>query len=197
MSDDPFSAYQSPITPQQQPQPKPPGSRPTSVTVFGILNLVFAGLGLCGLCFSLIPLLAMDAIPNQPPNPVIELMKENQAYFTFTMVQTALGFDATVVLGVAGFGLLNMRPWGRQLSIVYGVYAIVSGIVGIIASWIWLIGPLMERGDMAGPEKAGAMFGAFGGCLGLIYPILLLIFMMRSNVVQAFRDQQGTNVPSY
>ncbi|MBL7040746.1 MAG: hypothetical protein ISR77_19085 [Pirellulaceae bacterium] len=148
----------------------------------------------------MIPILGMDMIPNQPPNPVVELLKENQAYYVFTMVSMALGFVATVVLGLAGYGLLKMQPWGRQLSIAYGLYAIVSGIVGMIANWVWLIGPLMEQADMAGagPERAGAMGGAiggaFGGCIGLIYPIILLIFMMRSNVVQAFRDQAKSSV---
>jgi len=171
--------------------------------VFGILNLVFACLGLCGLCFGLIPLLGMQAIPDLPPNPVFELMQQNQAYYVFTMVTMALGFVATVVLGLAGIGLLNMRPWGRQLSIVYAVYAIVAGIVGMIANWVWLIGPLMERANAAGagPERAGAIGGiiggAFGGCIGLIYPVLLLIFMMRPNVVEAFRAQQRTDMPSY
>jgi len=137
----------------------------------------------------------MQALPNQPPNPVFELMEENQAYYVFTMVTMALGFVATVVLGLGGFGLLKMLAWGRHLSIGYAVYAIIAGIVGMIANWVWLIGPLMERANAAGggPEQAGAIGGiiggAFGGCIGLIYPVLLLIFMMRPNVVQAFRDQ--------
>jgi hypothetical protein len=191
---DPLSAYEPPSAPK--PTSTSTGARPTSVTVFGILNLVFAGLGLCGLCFGLIPIIGMEAMPNQPPNPVIELMKENQAYYVFTVVTMALGFVATVVLGLAGFGLLKMRVWGRQLSVVYALYAIIAGIVGMIANWFWLVGPLMEQANAAGagPERAGAIGGviggAFGGCIGLIYPVLLLIFMMRPNVVQAFRDQQ-------
>jgi hypothetical protein len=190
---DPFSPYQSPLA--ARPASPTTGTRPTSVTVFGVLNLVFAALGLCGLCFGVIPLLAMQSIPNQPPNPVLELLQENQAYYVFTIVSMALGFVATVALGLAGYGLLNMRPWGRHLSIVYAVYAIIAGIVGMIANWIWLIGPLMEQAGAAGagPEQAGAVGGAvggmFGGCIGMIYPVLLLIFMTRPNVVQAFHDR--------
>jgi hypothetical protein len=205
MSDDPFSAYQSPDTPQQQPQSEPTSSasRPTSVTVFGILNLVFAGMGLCGTCAFVGQWSLLQGMPDQPPNPVFELMEENQAYSTFMIVSMALGFVFTVLLGLAGFGLLKMRPWGRQLSIVYAVYTIIASIVGVIANYVWLAQPLMEQADMAGagPERSMAMlvavFSVFGGCLGSVYPIILLIFMMRSNVVQAFRDQQGGNVPSY
>ena len=117
------------------------------------------------------------------------------AYYAFTMVTMALGFVATIALGLAGYGLLNMRPWGRHVSIVYALYAIIAGIVGMIVNWIWLIGPLMEKADAAGagPEQAGAiggvMGGVLGGCVGLIYPIVLLIFMMLPHVAQAFDDQ--------
>ena len=203
MSDDPFSAYQSPDTPQQQPQPTSAGSRPASITVFGILNFVFAAWGLCGLCVGLFSLLGTRTMPNQGPNPVLEVMEGNQTYYGFTMVMMALGFVATGVLALAGYGLLKTQPWGRQLSIVYAVYTIIATIVTMIANWIWLTGPLMELADRAppGPERAVAIFTAymsvFGSCFSFIYPIILLIFMMRSNVVQAFRNQQGTNVPSY
>jgi len=148
-------------------------------------------------------MIGMDLIPNKPPNPVLDLMEENQAYHIYTMVTMALSFVSTVALGLAGFGLLKMRPWGRQLSIVYAIYTIIAGIVGSIANWVWLVQPMMEQADMipAGPERSGAMIGAygsvFGGCFGVIYPIILLIFMMRSNVVEAFRNQQGSNVPPH
>jgi hypothetical protein len=186
--------YSSPF-PDSMPKPSVPPSRPASATVFGILNLVFAGLGLCGVCFGLIPLLGLMQMPNQPPNPVFELMEENEAYKMFTFVTMGLGFIATCVLGIAGIGLLKMQAWGRQLSIVYAVYAILAAIVGFIANWFWLIGPLMERANQMGPgpEQAaaigGAIGGTVGGCFGVIYPIILLIFMMRPSFAQAFRTQ--------
>ena len=37
--------------------------RPTSVTVFGILNLVFAALGLCGIAFGVMGLAVMANLP--------------------------------------------------------------------------------------------------------------------------------------
>lgn len=201
MPDDSFSPFQTPNTPkpdaQNQPGTTAMAIRPTAVTVFGILNLVFAGMGLFGLCCGIIPLLTMNSIqamPNQPPNPVLELMKENQAYFVFIVVTMVLGLVATLVLACGGYGLLKMRPWGRHLSIVYAVYTILAGIVGLIANWFWLFTPLMEQARQAsGPEQAGAIGGLVGGVcgggIGLIYPVLLLIFMTRPNVVQAFRNQ--------
>ncbi len=42
--------------------------RPASVTVFGVLNIVFGVLGLFGLAFSVLVLFAFDIQP-QPMNP--------------------------------------------------------------------------------------------------------------------------------
>ncbi len=191
------SPYQSPESFQSPgPSHKPEAPRPTSATVFGILNLLFACLGLCGVVFGAISLFATQMIPDMPPNPAMELMKQNEPYYMFTIVMMALGFVATLALGLGGIGLLMMRSWGRTLSIGYAVYTILAGIVGMIANWVWLIQPLLEQADAmaAGPEKAGAIGGAIGGgiggCIGLIYPVLLLIFMMRPSLVQAFREKQ-------
>ena len=185
--------YSSPFD-TAAPKPPMPPSRPTSATVFGILNLVFACLGLCGLLFALVAQYGMSQMANQPANPVLDLMNQNEAYKAFTMVMMGLGFISTCVLGIAGVGLLKMQAWGRQLSIIYAVYAIFAAIVGTIANWVWVFGPLMEQADAmgAGPEKAGAIGGAIGGmiggCFGTIYPIILLIFMMRPSFAQALRN---------
>jgi hypothetical protein len=92
----------------------------------------------------------------------------------------------------AGIGLLMLKPWARTLSIVYAIYSILQAIVGTIINYFLLVRPLIEQAqNSSGPEAAAAMGGAIGGtiggCVGLIYPALLLFFMMRPNVVAAFR----------
>ena len=53
--------------------------------------------------------------------------------------------------------------------------------------------PLLDQANAAagGPEQAaaigGMIGGLFGGCLGMVYPIVLLIFMCRRNVAEALR----------
>ena len=168
--------------------------RPAALTVFGILNLVFAGLGLVGSLFSMVMFRTMQD-PNVP-NPVFEVMMENPAYATFSNVALVLGLVASIVLGVAGIGLLQVKPWGRHLSIGYGVYCIVMAVVGMVANYVFLFGPVMERlAELPpGPEKAGVTVGLVGGvcggCVGLIYPIILLIFMYRANVIAAMKAQR-------
>ena len=163
--------------------------RPTSVTVFGILNIAFAAFGVFGLIASI----ALFFISTDSNNPVIKIMHENPAYAAWLKVCIPLGVLSCSALLVAGIGLLRLTSWARTLSIVYAIYAIVFGIIGPAVNFFFIIRPMLEQArQQHGPEAAGAIGGmiggTIGGCFGLIYPVLLLIFMMRPNVVAAFRS---------
>ena len=162
--------------------------RPTSVTVFGVLNIVFAVFGIFGLIVSVVLFLPQT----HSNNPVIQLIHDNQAYAAWLKFSLALGLVAVVVKLSAGIGLLRLKPWGRQLSIIYAIYAIGMVIVGAVVNYFFLLRPLLEQAQQKHrPEAAGAIGaaigGTFGSCFGLIYPILLLVFMTRPVVVAAFR----------
>jgi hypothetical protein len=171
--------------------------RPKSVTVFGILNIVFAGLGLCGMAFSVMLFLPSAAASN---NPVVQIIQSSPAYAAWMKISIVLGFVVVVALLAAGIGLLNLKPWARTLSIIYAVYAIVMVLVSDVVNYIFLIQPMLQKAHSEqGPEAAGAIGGAiggmFGGCFGLIYPILLLIFMTRPHVVAAFHQSPAQGGP--
>ena len=167
--------------------------RPTSVTVFGILNLVFAALGLCGVAFGVMGLTVMANLPegaDMPPNPQLDAL-QNPAYMAFNYASIGLGFLATIVLAIAGIGLLKLKSWGRSLSLGYAAYSIVMQIVGVVVSYIFLIQPAMALAEQGNdPQAQRQMFESIGGavirCLSLIYPILLAFFMFRPNVKAAF-----------
>lgn len=163
-------------------------NRPTSVTVFGILNIVFGIFGLCGVLVSSVALMAPGAGVG---NPVFELMEENLVYGTWVKAGTILGAVATLLLLVAGCGLLAAKPWARLLSVYYGVYGIVMSVVGFVFNAIFLFPVLIRAMENAqGPEAAGAVGGVIGGVVGglagLIYPVLLIYFMTRPRVVSFF-----------
>jgi hypothetical protein len=174
--------------------------RPTTVTVFGILNIVFAVLGVFGI-FASIALLAAGANSSATSaNPMVNIMRENPAFATWMKISIPLGFLTCIALLIAGIGLLKMKDWARQLSIGYSVFAIVSGLVGMVLTYVWVTRPILDRMSGAqGPEAAGAIGGAvggvIGGCFSLIYPIVLLIFMMRPKVVAAFRPATPPSMP--
>lgn len=161
--------------------------RPTSVTVFGILNIVFGALGLICTPFSL----ALLFVPTESPvmNTPAMAAFNNPAYRAWTLSMGVAGMVVAVLLIVAGIGLLQCRPWGRKMSIGYAVYTMVMSLVSAGVSAVWLTsmaGGAAEGGPQAGAMLFGGIGGAVGGtCIALIYPIFLLVFMFRPGVIQA------------
>ena len=168
--------------------------RPQAVTVFGVLNIVFGAMAL--LC-SPISLLGLF-LPVQAHNPMSRILHDNATYRSFTVLAAVVGMVAGAVLIAAGIGLLKLKPWARLTSIGYGIFAIVFGIVGLFVNWFFVFAPLLQEvKDNAGSQAIGAIAGMaggmIGGCLGQVYPILLLIFMTRPKIRAAF--EQPTGVP--
>lgn len=150
--------------------------------------MVFAVFGGIGTIASL----ALFLLPANADNPVVEVMKSNPGYAAWLKLCIPLGLLSCAVLLVAGIGLLMLKAWARLLSIGYAIYALVFGVIGMVVNFLFMVRPLLEQARQeSGPEAAGAIGGAIGGsvggCFSLIYPILLLIFMLRPNVVAAFR----------
>ena len=174
-------------------QPNKIMKRPTSVTVFGILNIVFAALGLFGLMVSVLLFLPQMTAAR---NPVIQLIHDNPACAAWMKFSIALGLVAVAAKLTSGIGLLGLRPWGRQLSIIYAIYAMVMVVAGTLVNYFFLLHPLLEQAaQKQGADHAaaigGAIGGTFGSCFGLVYPILLLVFMLRPDVAAAFRPAAG------
>jgi hypothetical protein len=163
--------------------------RPVAVTVFGVLNIVFGVLGFFGMIFTIA---TFFFLPDNGHNPVLEIMRNSPGYTAWMMIALPLGFLACGVSIAAGIGLLKLKGWARVLSIGYAIYTIVSCLVGAVLNYIFIMHPLMEQAAQKhGPEVAaligGAIGGTFGSCIGMVYPVVLLIFMTRPKVAAAFR----------
>jgi hypothetical protein len=162
--------------------------KPTAVTVFGILNIVFAVFGMFAVLSSLV---LFTALGTSSKNPVIQLIHDNHAYAIWMELCIPLGVVVSAALLAAGIGLLQLKPWARMVSIAYAIYSIVMVVAGSVVNYFFLMRPMLAQAHLQrGPEAAaaigGAIGGTVGGCFGLIYPVLLLIFMLRPNVVAAF-----------
>ncbi len=66
----------------------------------------------------------------------------------------------------------------------------INTIVGAAINYVWILAPMLQQALQPGVEQAqaaGAVGGVAGGlagsCMGLIYPLVLLIFMNRRHVV--------------
>lgn len=88
------------------------------VSVFGILNIVMAVFGIVSLTTMFFLLLPQAAATN---NPVVQLIHDNAAYAAWIKLSLAMGLVATVAKLVAGIGLLKLKPWGRQRSIICAI----------------------------------------------------------------------------
>ena len=148
-------------------------NRPTSVTILGIVNLLIAivlSFGIYGVAFEM---------------PVPQVLKDNPDLLTVMHMIVTLRFVGLIMLFLAGIGLLLLKPWGRRFAIAYSCYMIVMAVVGFLFG--------VHVNDLIGNLShdqvvSGAMFSEG---VGLIYPVLLLVFMFRSNVVEAFRPRHG------
>jgi hypothetical protein len=164
--------------------------RPAVVTVFGILNLVFAVFGVFGLIASVIMFFIMPVADTN--NPVLRLVHDNPAYASWIKLTLGLGMVGIAIELAAGIGLLKLKPWGRQLAIVFAIFSIFVDVVGMVGNYFYMMRPLIEQAQQQhGPESAvamgGAIGGTFGSCFGMVYPVLLLVFMLRPNVAAAFQ----------
>ena len=174
--------------------------RPTSVTVFGILNIVFAVIGMCGVAVTAaqpaiqqaMEQAAKDNGQEVKQDPVQKLLAADPKVRLIGNISTGSGVVVTLVLLISGGALLLMRPWGRTLRIVYAVYDILSKIA-LSALSFWFIQSALEGQEEVPAEiPVGTLQGIFAfsfGCsliFGLVYPIVLLIFMFRTTVTEAF-----------
>lgn len=185
--------YRSPTAPAAAS----PAARPASLIVFGILDILFGVLGLCGTAGS--SAMFFLQLPRDPamPNPMLDLLDSNPTFRLFMQVTIVLGGLASLVLLAAGIGLLLTKAWGRTLSVGYAWYAIVAAIIGMIVQWIYVVQPMLAAMKGAeGPAAMGALGGVVGGLLGgifsLVYPVVLLVFMNRAAVRAALAPQDAT-----
>ncbi len=191
MSDNPF---QSPENLDQTGSSKvePTAKVPVSVTVFGVLHLVFGVLGVCGAIFGVAGLVIENMnLPDQPANAVAEVMNKSVVFTTLTRLNIGFSFLITVLLIVAGISLLKKKKLGRKLSNVYGIYGVVMPLITIFLFVVVFrsdLLPLTQKIEN-GPELAVGVitfWASIGGAVfGMIYPILVLIFLNRRVVKEA------------
>lgn len=156
--------------------------KPKSILVLGIIGLSLGSLGLISMGFSLAMLMSFSG----QANPLAGFMQGSSGYQAFQMVSMGVGLVATVVLIVAGYGLVMLKAWGRKLSLYYAMFALVQVAVGVVGNVVGLILPLLQKGG-SGPElliMSASTIG--GGCVGLVFPACLLFFLTRSKVRKAF-----------
>src|SRR5262245_46313253 len=109
--------------PDEPPTMRPP-TRPTSVTVFAILHIVFGGLGLCGGLMTFAGQAMLEMVEKaQPNNPSLAIQKELEnalpAYKTVEVTQASLNLLLGIVMIVGGAMMLKANATGHRLTLIY------------------------------------------------------------------------------
>jgi len=155
--------------------PKPP-----SIKVFGILNIVFGALGLiCGGVGSLFFILATQSSEFAYEFEKALSAQYTQGYMTLIQFTSCFGVILSLILLVCGTGLLRGQNWGRTGSLGYAVLSILYSIASTIGNI------MLAKGFTAGLIM---IFSCIGLVIGVIYPVCILIFLTRPNVVEALRE---------
>jgi hypothetical protein len=201
------------------------------VTVLAVVNFVLGGLGLLSLfCGGLAVLLLAALVSNMPPPPKGQpdpfkelgtLFQSIPGFIPYMIVTTVLGTIMTIVLVVAGFGLLKMRRWARTACLVYAVYTILSTVAGGIYTFA-VMQPAVQKwqvefeakmkkaqpkgapGAPTAPAGPPPTVNAFtnvastvaGEIIGIAYAVALLIVLNRRDIRAAFAraGTEGTEI---
>jgi hypothetical protein len=173
----------------------------------GILNIVFGSLFLiCTLCGGIGLLMMMNSSSMFAVNGVNVLgdmwdylKREVPAYPAITIGSLLAGLVLNIVLLVAGIGLLNMKNWGRVLSLIYSVISIVEQI-GMLIFTLAFVNPATQRwqqdflrrvggrlppGAMSSDSSLSNVLSVIGSVLGVAYAVVLLIMMLLPRVSAA------------
>jgi hypothetical protein len=154
--------------------------------IFGILNLGF------GLWHLISPLfvLAMRKI-KLPSQSGLTALYSDPSYVAWLHVSMVVGVVSGLALLAFGVGLLLCKNWARLGSIVYAVLECAFAVVGCMVGWRFTEMTTQQMPNVSpGAAEAIATIGmVFGLVMGLAYPVLLLIFMTRSNVIEACQPE--------
>ncbi len=156
--------------------PKPP-----SIKVFGILNIVFGALGLiCGGVGSLFFILATQSSEFAYEFEKALSAQYTQGYMTLIQFTSCFGVILSLILLVCGTGLLRGQNWGRTGSLGYATIQILYTLASTAGTLA-----MMKNNVSFILSAGGAMCGML---VALIYPICILIFLTRLNVVEALKE---------
>jgi hypothetical protein len=144
---------------------------PTSIKIFGILDLVFGTLGL------------LSSL-----NSLVNFSQVRQSYKMFPAfaklsgwmpIQMLISALITIVLLILGIGLLKRQPWARSFSVYLGIFVISFGLLNLLVTAVMLGG----GGDLLSITMIiGTLFGVL---FGSIYYGLMIYFLTRPEVKAA------------
>jgi hypothetical protein len=170
-----------------------------AVIVIAVLHLIGACFGLCVFSFHAFlgeQLKEVKRQQLQAQNPGVFLVFEedvNPELQTVERVEAWANVAFTLMLLVAGVGLLCRQGWARWLSVVYAVLSILFKIGDTVVVFGY-IAPM--RGDIVNPDEVRVQLAGYviAMVVGLVYAAAVLVVMFVPSVARSFRRDR---VPSF
>jgi hypothetical protein len=181
------------------PRETMPRKRPTAVFTIAVLHLVGGGLGLlAGVCGGFILALRANAVNNGTGDTMTEYLDANVPSLQAVMMLD-LGVDVllSLLLLVAGLGLLSMQLWARGLTVFYAILSIGHKI-GYVVFQIGFVFPVLNEflrqgvgtqansGAYAVGARAGFLMRVFFFTFLGLYPVVALCVLFSRRVSDAF-----------
>lgn len=175
-----------------------PVKRPTIISVIGILNIVFGGLGLASAVCCLGPSVAIGKFAADVPLPQAQGQPKMEnpmgainaipGYLALQCANVAMSMVTGAILLASGIAFMKMKPWGRLAGFGYAIIAILWAVASLLYQ-LQVINPAMKEiteklQGQAGPNNPflgnptfmGIMWG-FGLLVSFAYPITVVVLM--------------------
>jgi hypothetical protein len=190
------------------------------ILVIAILHFVVGGLGLvCNLCGGASQLATgksafapkgADPKQAQLQQEMTDSLEKNlPSYKVVQIATTAVSLAFGVTLIVAGIGLWLLAPWGRSLSIVYGITSVVHKVAldiyymffvvpafQVAFAPAWTEAKTVEQRQVLDTFVTFFKWGLVGTpCCMMIYPFIVLIVMNMASVKLVFASAPAGEEP--
>lgn len=197
------SPYQPPLPQGPSNSPYPLVGEPAVVKVFGILHLVFAGLGIFGAAWGLFIVFAGNPfLKLAPATPQMQAQIDMRTKLDpMTLATNGLSLLIAVPMIVAGIQLLKNRKTALKWSNLYAYASLGVKAITLVLVVLFVVPSMTEVGktllpssspggeNIMGSVMAGAAIG--GVIVSCIYPILTLILLNRPRVKAWFAQLPG------
>jgi len=186
-------------------------SSPGVAKTFGIIHLVYAGLGAIMLIFAVIGLVTGssgvsfggDAPGAEEITQIQNDLMAMPAVKANIYIGIVIGVLMTVLLVVAGLHLRKHLPSGRTLSLAYAGIGIAYTIISVAFNYLAImpaeVDLYMASGldeNMVSAMTMTAKFKPFFGiCCGLPYPVIILIFMLPEKFARSLTGSAAATAP--
>lgn len=164
--------------------PTQANNKPIAVWVFGILNVIL------GCCFLVLIVYSWGKIIADVFNKPESLTLSGKLFLFFFLINIGL----EIWLIVLGIGLLKIKIWARNGSVLFAwinIVFIMITIVAIVASLI------TDWKDFPRIMRASVTLNNVLAVIRWIYMVLLLVFMKTAKVKQAFAAQPSKLSSAY